>query len=109
MGRLTLTPEGTNLSQSLWCEPGDHPFSARDPKREQWARRVVIEGSEPPEMAETPWDDVCGPCSAQMRLYLQAPPRHAQAAATPAAQHQPDGHNPPSERFAGLGHEPYGG
>jgi hypothetical protein len=49
-GRITM-------SKALWCDAGEHAFSARDPRREHWQRTVFDgEGGE----VQIPWD-VCGP------------------------------------------------
>jgi hypothetical protein len=50
------TTEGKIMSQALWCDQGDHPFSARDPKAEHWERNGTgKDGSK----VMIPWD-VCG-------------------------------------------------
>lgn len=52
------TREGKPLSQALWCDAGEHAFSARDPKSERWERQVKNdEGT----TITIPWD-VCGEC-----------------------------------------------
>ncbi len=43
------------MSQALWCDAGEHAFSARDPKREHW-QRTVWDGDD--RQVEIPWD-VC--------------------------------------------------
>jgi len=50
------TREGKIVSQALWCDQGDHPFSARDPKAEHWERQVKGDDG---QTVIVPWD-VCG-------------------------------------------------
>jgi len=54
------TPQGEHVSQALWCDAGEHAFSARDPKAERWDRTMKNEEGEP---VTIPWD-VCGECLA---------------------------------------------
>jgi hypothetical protein len=51
------TQEGTIVSQAMWCDQGQHAFSARDPKAEHWERN----GTDPVsgKKVTVPWD-VCG-------------------------------------------------
>lgn len=49
---------GETVSQALWCDAGEHAFSARDPKRENWQRTMRNEEG---EEVTVPWD-VCGEC-----------------------------------------------
>lgn len=51
------TAEGEIVSQALWCDQGEHAFSARDPKAEHWERQ----GTDPAtgKKVTVPWD-VCG-------------------------------------------------
>lgn len=52
--------EGTvTMSAALWCDYGQHAFSERDPKQEQWQRR--IKNDETGETETVIWD-VCGRC-----------------------------------------------
>lgn len=48
----------TIMSQALWCDAGEHAFSARDPKREHWQR--TLRGDDGEEI-QIPWD-VCSQC-----------------------------------------------
>lgn len=56
------TTEGEPVSQALWCDQGNHAFSARDLKAEHWERRVKDSDGQP---IVIPWD-VCGTCLAKM-------------------------------------------
>lgn len=59
------------VSQALWCDQGNHPFSGRDRQAEHWERSTRDGDGNPVTL---PWD-VCGPCLQGM----------ASAAAKPAA------------------------
>ena len=52
------TIEGKPMSQALWCDAGEHPFSARDPKAERWDRTMKNDDG---ETITIPWD-VCSDC-----------------------------------------------
>ena len=56
------TENGEIVSQALWCDQGNHAFSARDPKSEHWERHVKNDDG---ETVTIPWD-VCGPHLAGM-------------------------------------------
>jgi hypothetical protein len=56
------TAEGEIVSQALWCDGGNHAFSARDLKAEHWERRIKDSDG---NALTIPWD-VCGACLAKM-------------------------------------------
>lgn len=86
--------EGKPVSQALWCDQGNHPFSARDPKAEHWERQVKNDAG---ETITVPWD-VCGRCMGGINQRLatmeqeiaaqQQQPAAAPAVLPPAAQPQ---------------------
>jgi hypothetical protein len=56
------TVTGEIVSQALWCDQGNHSFSARDLKAEHWERQIKDGGG---NRITIPWD-VCGTCLAKM-------------------------------------------
>lgn len=80
------TTEGKTVSQALWCDQGDHAFSARDPKSEHWERQVKNDKG---ENVTVPWD-VCGQHVAAINERLAAMDAEVQQRAkAPAAQIPP--------------------
>lgn len=73
---------GEIVSQALWCDQGDHAFSARDPKAEHWERQATDPDSG--KKVTVPWD-VCG-------QHMQAiNGRLAQIEAEVTSRHDPAG------------------
>ena len=58
------------MSKALWCDPGSHAFSDRDPGRQHISRTLI--NSEGDEVTE-PWD-ICGPHAAESSLFRTAQP-----------------------------------
>ena len=76
------TKEGKIMSQALWCDQGQHAFSARDPKSEHWERQAT--DPKTGEKIVVPWD-VCGDHMAAIDNRL-AQMEAERAAATAAGQ-----------------------
>lgn len=97
--------ERTPVSQALWCDQGNHPFSARDPKKEHWDREgpnpAYKPGSDRDETIKIPWD-VCGNCVGQINARMAAIEAEMQQPQAPAGQ--PIGYYGGSAATA----EPYG-
>lgn len=75
---------GEIVSQALWCDQGNHPFSARDPKSEHWERQVTNDKG---EKQTVPWD-VCGKCMTGINNRLAA--IEAEVAAAPKQERMPN-------------------
>jgi len=48
-----------HMSQALWCDATDHPFSARDPERQRIS--ITVYDDDGNELLEA--RDFCGPCA----------------------------------------------
>jgi len=67
------TTEGERMSACLWCDAGEHPFSARDPESEVWKRKIKTSDG---QTVEIDWD-VCGPCKTGAAPGFNLTQRHA--------------------------------
>ena len=78
---------GEIVSQALWCDQGNHPFSARDPKSEHWERQITNAAG---EKQTVPWD-VCGQCMTGINNRMAALEAEVAAAPPPQYTAQRDG------------------
>ena len=63
-----IIKEQESMSQAIWCDKGDHAFSAKDPGREHYtSTRNVTEGSRVTQ--RTVEMDICGRCMSETKFY----------------------------------------
>jgi hypothetical protein len=48
------------MSDILWCDEGNHPFSSTDKQRERYTKQVGVRAPQYTEDVEH--FDICGPC-----------------------------------------------
>lgn len=58
------------MSEALWCDSGNHAFSAMDPDRQRFSQSKMVKDDEYGGRKEvTTVLDICGPCYAQHNLF----------------------------------------
>jgi hypothetical protein len=85
------------VSEMLWCDRGNHPFSANDPGRTVFTEQVNFVDAQAGKHATRV--DTCGPCNKGQGLTdivreLMAPKKNGETARTPAEVAKARGYDP---------------